>query len=313
MSSNHVQTEIEGHVGIVTFDNPRKRNALTLNIAEQYSQALIRLQKAGARAIVVTGGSSPSFCGGIDLSALSSPELGVATKDHHPSSAPSRQGTTQNSSSSRSRGTETSNEENEEPNDGIWACEGRRRLRFLQMLHRLQEAMTEAERVPCAVIAAVHGACYGAGIDLITACDIRLSTNDARFSVKEVDMGITADMGTLARLPFIVGDGAARELGLTAREFDGREAQRIGLVSRCYETRRELLEKAMELAKLLAAKSPLALTGTKRILLRQRGRTVEEGLHEVSIWNAATLVGSRDLREVMEARKERRNPRFSKL
>lgn len=293
MGSSAITSRVEGHIGTISLNAPERHNALSFDMAQVYARELVRLQAAGARAIVVDGGASPSFCSGLDLSLLGSEQLLGETT--------SSSGSKENSS----RETDIANEVDD--------CEARSRLGFMSMLSCLQEAMTQAEKVPCPVIAAVHGACFGAGIDLITACDIRLCTENARLCVKEVDMAITADMGTLARLPFLVGDGVARELALTAREFDGREAKAIGLVSQCFNSRGEMMKKARDLALVLAQKSPLAVSGTKRVLLNQRGKTVEEGLHEVSLWNAATLVGSKDLKEVFKAKIEKRTPLFSKL
>ena len=126
-------------------------------------------------------------------------------------------------------------------------------------------------------------------------------------------MGLAADMGTLARLPGIVGDGIARDISLTAREFSGEEALGMHLTTKVFSSAESLLEGALATAKLLAAKSPLAVAGTKRMLLRQRGRTVEEGLEAVAVWNAAMLPGSHDIAEAFAAKVERRSPRFSKL
>jgi delta(3,5)-delta(2,4)-dienoyl-CoA isomerase len=193
------------------------------------------------------------------------------------------------------------------------ACPARARLGFQSFLLALQDAMTACERCRCPVLAAIHGACVGAGVDLATACDIRFASACASLCVKEVDLGITADMGTLARLPGIVGDGVARELALTARAVPAAEALQLRLVSAVFADREALLEGAAAAARAIAAKSPLAVAGTKAVLLRQRGRSVEEGLEHVRLWNAAALPGSSDLREAFAARAERRPPRFSKL
>jgi len=193
------------------------------------------------------------------------------------------------------------------------ACEGRARLAFASFVKVLQDAMTAFERCRWPIVAAVHGACVGAGIDLITACDIRLATEDARFCVKEVDLGITADMGTLARLPGIVGDGMARDLALTARTISGTDAKSIHLVSRTFLSLEALLQGAEGLARSLATKSPLALVGTKKMLLYQRDHSVREGLDAVAVWNAAMLPGSKDLQDVLVARATGKAPQFSKL
>lgn len=263
----------DGDVGILALNRPHKGNAQNHDMWQELHQALDTLQQMGARAIVLRG-EGKHFCTGIDLATLG----GGLTSGAGPGN-----------------------------------CEGRSRLQFMSSLRVLQDAMTAFERCPLPVIAAIHGACIGAGIDLITACDIRLATADARFSVKEVDLGLAADMGTLARLPGIVGDGIARDLALTGREISGEDALRYNLVSQTAPTVGELLQNASELAKNLAAKSPLALLGTKRMLLHQRGRTVKEGLDAVSVWNAATLPGSQDINAVFKAMNERRKPTYSKL
>ena len=263
----------DGNVGLITLNRPQKGNAQNDDMWRELHIALDTLQEQGARALVLQG-EGKHFCTGIDLATLG----GGLTSSAGPGN-----------------------------------CEGRSRLHFMSSLKTLQDAMTAFERCPLPVIAAIHGACIGAGIDLICACDIRLSTSDARFSVKEVDLGLAADMGTLARLPGIVGDGVARDLALTGREFSGEEALKYNLVSKTFPSTELLFQGALELAKSLAAKSPLALLGTKRMLLYQRGRTVKEGLDAVMVWNAATLPGSDDINQVFKAMKERRKPVFSKL
>ncbi|XP_051129987.1 delta(3,5)-Delta(2,4)-dienoyl-CoA isomerase, peroxisomal [Andrographis paniculata] len=176
----------------------------------------------------------------------------------------------------------------------------------------LQSAVTAIEECRKPVLAAVHGVCIGGGIDLITACDVRYCTADASFSVKEVDLAITADLGTLQRLPSIVGFGNAMELALTARTFSGAEAKAMGLVSMVYSSK-ETLEKAVaEIAEGIASRSPLAIIGTKRVLLQSRNLTVEQGLDYVATWNSGVLL-SDDLTEAMSAHQQKRKPLFAKL
>jgi len=159
------------------------------------------------------------------------------------------------------------------------------------------------------VIAAIHGWCIGGGIDLVTACDIRLCAADARFSVREVRLAMVADMGTLQRLPRIVGQGVARELALTGRDFDATEADRVGLVNRVYPDRESLVEGALEVAAQIAANPPMAVSGTKHLLNWSADHTVDEGLDYVATWNAAMLQ-SLDLTEAIQAFSEKRAPRF---
>jgi delta(3,5)-delta(2,4)-dienoyl-CoA isomerase len=135
------------------------------------------------------------------------------------------------------------------------------------------------------VIIATHGACIGGGIDMMCACDIRMCTADAKFCIKEVDVGLAADVGTLQRLPKIVGnDSKVRELAYTARVFMAEEAQSIGLVGDVHPDQESMMAAAFEMATLIASKSPLAVSGTKRNLVYARDHTVAEGLEYVATW-----------------------------
>ena len=149
----------------------------------------------------------------------------------------------------------------------------------------------------------------GGGIDLIAACDIRLASKEATFSVKEIDLAIVADIGTLQRLPHIVGDAMTRDLAMTGRRFDAEEAKSMGLVSRLFDDAAALEDGAMTLARELAAKSPLTMRGIKNTLNYGRGRTVDEGLERVALWNAAMLM-SKDAQEAISATVEKRNATF---
>ncbi|KAF7838986.1 delta(3,5)-Delta(2,4)-dienoyl-CoA isomerase, peroxisomal [Senna tora] len=176
----------------------------------------------------------------------------------------------------------------------------------------MQDAITAIERCRKPVIASIHGACIGGGVDIITACDIRFCTKDAIFSVKEVDLAITADLGTLQRLPSIVGYGNAIELALTARRFSGLEAKELSLVSRVFDSKHELDEAVRDVAEAMASKSPLAVIGTKAVLIKSRDLTVDQGLDYVATRNSATLL-SDDLKEAVSAHTQKRKPAFAKL
>ncbi|RZC60264.1 hypothetical protein C5167_022015 [Papaver somniferum] len=190
--------------------------------------------------------------------------------------------------------------------------QGRFRERFRREVKCLQNAMTAIERCRKIVIAAIHGACIGGGIDLITACDIRYCSKNAFFCVKEVDVAIVADLGTLQRLPGIVGYGNAVELALTARRFTGEEAKDFGLVSKVFESKSALDEGVYAVAEGIALKSPLAVIGTREVLLRSRDMSVDQGLDYVATWNSAMLP-SADLTEAVSAQIQKRKPTFAKL
>lgn len=189
------------------------------------------------------------------------------------------------------------------------ACEARSRERLRREILDIQDTVTAIERCRKPVIAAVHGACVGGGVDIISACDLRLCSDEAWFSVMEIDVALVADVGTLQRLPRLVGEGMAREMALTGRRVGAAEARELRLVSRVLPDPPALRQAAAELAAQLSAKSPLAMRGTKDMMLYSRDHSVADALERVAIWNAAMLF-SRDLDEVASARREARTPLF---
>jgi len=186
----------------------------------------------------------------------------------------------------------------------------RDRVALFGVIQRLQAAYNAIERCRKPVIAALHGWCIGAGIDLVTACDVRLCSADARFSVREVKVAIVADLGSLQRLPRIVGEGLTRELALTGDDFDAARALQIGFVNATYETPEALVDGARAMARKMASNPPLVVSGVKQILNASRDLSVEDGLRHVAIWNSAFLQ-SRDLGEALAAFMERREPNYT--
>lgn len=181
---------------------------------------------------------------------------------------------------------------------------------LLADIKRMQRATSSVAECSKPVIAAVHGWCIGGAIDLITACDIRIASQDAVFSVRETKLAIVADMGTLQRLPRIVDPGWVAELAFTGRDATASEAKEMGLVTHLYEDVDRLHKEAASLAQQIAANSPIVVSGVKSVLRANDGRTVDEGLDYVALWNAAHL-HSADLLEAVAAHMERRNPEFT--
>lgn len=184
------------------------------------------------------------------------------------------------------------------------------RKALFRRLKELQRTFSALESSPVPVIAAVHGWCIGAGMDLITACDIRLASSDAVFSVRETRMAMVADMGTLERLPKVVSAGHVAELVYTGKDMDAARAEQIGLVNQVYADAEALMEGARTWATQIASNSPLAVQGAKAVLSAEEGRSVTEALDYVALWNTAFLE-SNDLAEAMAAFMERRPPRFT--
>jgi enoyl-CoA hydratase len=189
-------------------------------------------------------------------------------------------------------------------------CDGRARENLRRLILDLQDTLTSLERCRKPVLAAIHGACVGGGIDLSCCADMRYCSADAYFSVKEIDIGMVADVGTLQRLPKLVGNqGWVRELTYTGRRFDAAEAQAQGFVQRVFESREALQAGVRELATQIAAKSPLSIRGAKEMLLYSRDHSVADGLNHIATWNAAMLM-SEDLMAAMTAGQTGQAPSF---
>ncbi|KAL7603098.1 delta(3,5)-Delta(2,4)-dienoyl-CoA isomerase, peroxisomal [Lactuca sativa] len=267
-----VQENPKSSVFKLYLNRPRHSNALSREFFTEFPNALSSLDNNPNVAVIVLSGKGKHFCSGIDLKTLAS----ISADFQSPSD--------------RGRSGEKS----------------RREIKFMQ------KAITAIEKCRKPVIAAVQGACIGGGVDIISACDMRFCTEDAFFSVKEVDLAITADLGSLQRLPAIVGYGNAMELALTARTFSGSEAKVLGLVSKVFGSKPDMDEGVGAIADGIAAKSPLAVIGTKAVLVRSRDMSLSQGLDYVATWNSSMLL-SDDLKEVAAASLQNRKPSFSKL
>jgi enoyl-CoA hydratase len=189
------------------------------------------------------------------------------------------------------------------------ASEAQRRFRSYHDIKRLQRSITSVADCRLPVIAAVHGYCIGGGIDLIAACDIRLASAEAVFSVRETRVAITADVGTLQRLPKVLTAGHVAELVYTGKDITAERASTIGLVNSVHVDREGTLAAAHSMAADIAANSPLSVQGSKAVLRASDELTVEQGLDFVALWNAAFLP-SEDLTEAMVAFVQKRAPNF---
>ena len=181
----------------------------------------------------------------------------------------------------------------------------RRAEAFRRHVLDLQDNLSAIERCRKPVLAAIHSSCVGGAIDMVTNCDMRYASADAFFSVREVAVGLAADVGTLQRLPRLIPDGVAREWAYTARNVDAQEAQRVGLLNRVYDDRDALMEGVREIAATIAAMPPLAVRGTKEMILYTRDHAVSDSLNYVATWNAGMLSAA-DVREALTAQMEKR-------
>lgn len=192
---------------------------------------------------------------------------------------------------------------------GSIECESRKREQVRSFIYELQSCINAIEACRKPVLAAIHNGCIGGGVDIATACDMRYATKDAFFTVKEIDLGLVADIGTLQRLPKIIPPGIATEMAYTARKVFGPEAQQIGLVNQVFSDQEELLTEVRAIAQTIAEKSPLVVRGIKEILQYTRDHSVKEGLDYVATYNAAFLL-SNDLMEAFQANLTKQKPTF---
>ncbi len=257
-------------VAYVYLNRPQKYNAMNAPAWKESVPIFEDLDRDGDINAVILSGKGKCFCTGIDL-------MGMAA---------------------------------ELPEFGIKEQLGALKWAFIPKLLALQDAISCIERCRKPVIAAIHGHCIGGGLDMATACDIRLCSRDASFSLREAAVGIVADVGVLQRIPLIVGQGVARELALTARYIDSARAREILLVNEVYESHEALMQGAEKMAIEISENSPLAVQATKEVLNFCVGKTVEDGLKYVAAISS-NIIPSNDLFEALNAMIEKRKPKFT--
>ncbi|KAJ5940595.1 hypothetical protein N7516_000763 [Penicillium verrucosum] len=262
------------YVAHVEINRPGRLNAFIEVMWENMAQIFNRLSSdPRVRAIVLSGAGERAFTTGLDVKAASEGLLSSDAK----------------------------------------ADPARKAAVFRRHITAFQDCISAVERCEKPVIVALHGFSLGLGIDLSTATDVRLCSRDTRFAVKEVDIGLAADIGTLSRLPKVVGNyGWVKEVALTAREFGADEALRVGFVNAVYDNREATIAAAFKLASLIASKSPVAVQGTKEILNFSRDHSIQDGLRYTSVWNSAALQ-TQDVSAALLSGLQKRTPTFEKL
>lgn len=188
-------------------------------------------------------------------------------------------------------------------------CGGRRSEQILKLVKQLQAPVNAIENCSKPVLAAIHNGCIGAGLDISVACDMRYCSEDAYFTIKEIDMGMVADLGTLQRLPKIVHPGVAAEMAYTGKKASAAEAKEMGLVNSVYPDKEAMMKAVTEIAELIASKSPISIRGTKEVLRHTRDHSVQDGLHHMAVWNSAMLL-SDDLKKAFMAAITKQKPDF---
>jgi enoyl-CoA hydratase len=261
--------ETEGHVATLFLDRPEKRNAMGMAFFSELPRAMSSLTEDEEVRAVVLAARGPHFSVGLDLGSLA--DIGGGGAGEASPAEVAR----------RTHGD----------------------------VLRLQAAISAVAECPKPVVAAVHGYCIGGGVDLIAACDIRVASRDAAFSVRETKMAMVADIGSLARLPYILSAGHLAEMVFTGRDVSAEEAARMGLVNEVFEEAASTLKGARAMAAAIAANSPLAVQGAKTVLAEGRRAAIEASQRYVAAWNAGQL-RSHDLTEAVNAFFEKRPPEF---
>jgi enoyl-CoA hydratase len=268
-SSDVLTLDVDAHVATLWLDREEARNAMGSALWRDLPLAAAAVSSVKDIRVLIIAAKGPHFSVGLDLKEFGGGFTSQAT--------------------SKSRAAS-----NAQSYAGVRA---------------MQASVTSIADLAVPVIAAIQGYCIGGGVDLVSACDLRLCASDAKFSVRETKVAIVADLGSLQRLPKIIGAGQVAELAYTGKDIDAARALAIGLVNAVFDTRDDLLAGARELASEIARNSPLAVQGTKAVLAANDGRSVDEGLEFVARWNTMYLQ-SNDLREAMTAFVEKRPPVF---
>ncbi|KAJ5797431.1 Delta(3-5)-Delta(2-4)-dienoyl-CoA isomerase [Penicillium pulvis] len=265
------------YVAHVEINRADKMNAFLEAMWLEMGQLFARLSDdSNVRAVVFSGAGDKAFTAGLDVKAAS--EGSALAKDGIDGTDPARKA-----------------------------------AHFRRHVAEFQDCITSIEKCEKPVIVAMHGYSFGLAIDISTTADVRLCSRDVKFAVKEVDIGIAADIGTLTRLPKVVGNyGWVKEVALSARVFGAEEALRVGFVNAVYENKQETVAAALKMAGLIASKSPVAVQGTKEILNWSRDHPVQDGLRYTGVWNAAAIQ-TQDVSKALLSGIQKRTPTFEKL
>jgi enoyl-CoA hydratase len=270
-ASDVVSIEKNAGVGTLWLDRPEKYNAMNESFWLAIPEALKALESDKEINAIIVAGRGKHFCVGLDLV-----DSGMV-------------------SDQRIAG----------------ESEAVANIKQLQGTTRFQEAISSLAKCPVPVIAVIHGHCLGAGIDMITSCDVRIASACSNFSVRETRIGLVADVGTLQRLPSILNAGHVAELAYSAKDINAARAEKIGLVNDVYESQEAAYEAGMALANEIAANPPMAVRGTKFMLQQSETLTTEQSLLMNGMFTLMTSLRSNDLQESMKAFAEKRPPKYT--
>jgi enoyl-CoA hydratase len=275
------ELELKDHVAHLRLSRPQALNSMTPAFWRELPATVNQLSDEGEARAIVLSSTGKHFTAGMDLAVFQG-DGGAANA--------------QAESGSNARSVEL----------------GRARSLMRQSALVFQESFNALERARIPVLAAIQGGCIGGGVDMISACDARYCTADAFFCIQEINIGLTADVGTLQRLPRLVPEGIVRELAYTGRRLTAQRAQQVGLVNEIFSTHDALLEGVLAIAHEIAEKSPLAVWGSKEMLNYTRDHSIADGLNYIATWQAGMFFGD-DMAEAFAAKQAGRKPKFQNL
>ena len=262
--------EIKNNVAYIWLNRPEKKNALDADVCFNLPSVIDEINENKEANCIVLAGKGDSFSAGIDITMFMS-------------------------------GMNLNEDLSSTPED---------RRELLKLVEKMQDAFTAIENSKIPVIALAHGFCIGGATNMLSACDIRLATKDAQFSIGETKLGLVADVGVLQRMPRFVSKSDVNELAYTGRRFDGAHAEKIRFVSSVYDNFDDLLDAGTKLAEEIASNSPRIVQATKEAIQKSENLSVQQGLDYAKLWSTSFLV-SEDLKEGVTAFLEKREPKFN--
>lgn len=277
MSYSCFDVEIQDNIAHIKMIRPEKRNSMNPDFWDELPEIVKDIDRNADARVIVISSTGPHFTSGLDIQSFFNPDA-----------------------------------QSDQDADTKRAERIGKGAAFYHNVQRMQDSFSCLENCRLPVLAAIQGGCIGGGVDLTTACDIRYATADAFFTVFEINIGMTADVGTFPRLVKLIPEGFVRELAYTGRRMPAHEAHTVGLVNRVFDDQEIMLEEVMKIAAEIASKAPLAVYGCKRMINYARDHSTADGLDYISIWNASFLQPE-EMMEAMAANAERRPGNFVDL
>ena len=279
MAHQCFDVHIDDQIAHIRLIRPEKRNSMNAEFWGELPEIIEDIANGARARVIVISSTGPHFSSGLDISSIGSGEVGAGD----------RQAAKPDPKQRRTRG-----------------------AAFYDNVRRMQSTFSCLETCRIPVLAAIQGGCIGGGVDFATACDIRYAAEDAYFTVFEVNIGMTADVGTFPRLVKLIPEGIVRELAYTGRRMSANEAMSVGLVNRVFPDHDSLIKGVREVAADIAAKAPLAVYGCKQMINYARDHSTADGLDYISIWNASMLQPD-EMAEAITANREHRPGDFADL